>query len=282
MLEHGADIGLKTNNDETVLELCDDPDIRHFIIQKNKEIESQQEQAAVMAAMQQQMQLMSNINSISSHLHLQNHQNLSNTSSANGSIKKSNVDSSNSIVNGNANNSTRSLKRTSTGVSRSSSVRRSSFRDKEKAARKLDTSFKDVLFANELDEHIPLVDKAPAVADSPALSQQQNKITSVVKIINNKTNSETLTNVLVNPQTIIKSTHLSPRNPAKELPSNIDTSANVNSNNNSHNSKTSINIAGNKAFADDFNNNHLKIVKVSKRKFSMSIDSPHQKEFYSF
>ena len=263
MLEHGADINLKTNNDETVLELCDDPDIRHFIIQKNKEIESQQEQADVMAAMQKQMQLMSNINSISSHLHLQNHQNLSNTSSANGSIKKSNVDSSNSIVNGNANNSTRSLKRTSTGVSRSSSVRRSSFRDKEKAARKLDTSFKDVLFANELDEqHLPLVEKA-AAGESPALTQAQNKITSVVKIINNKTNSETLTNLLVNPQTIIKSSNLSPRNPPKELPSNIDTAANVNSNNNSHNSKTSINVANNKAFADDFNNNHLKIVKVS-------------------
>ena len=34
----------------------------------------------------------------------------------------------------------------------SSSVRRSSFRDKEKAARKLDTSFKDVLYATEQHE----------------------------------------------------------------------------------------------------------------------------------
>jgi hypothetical protein len=43
----------------------------------------------------------------------------------------------------------------------SSSVRRSSFREKEKAARKLDTSFKDVLYANEQQENavndIPLV-----------------------------------------------------------------------------------------------------------------------------
>ena len=35
---------------------------------------------------------------------------------------------------------------------KSSSVRRSSFRDKEKAARKLDTSFKDVLYATEHHE----------------------------------------------------------------------------------------------------------------------------------
>ena len=37
----------------------------------------------------------------------------------------------------------------------SSSVRRTSFRDKEKAARKLDTSFKDVLYAseNQIAEH---------------------------------------------------------------------------------------------------------------------------------
>ena len=45
LLEHGADINLRTNNDETVLELCDDPDIRDYIIQKSKEIESQQQQA---------------------------------------------------------------------------------------------------------------------------------------------------------------------------------------------------------------------------------------------
>jgi len=47
LLEHGADINLRTNNDETVLELCDDPDIRDYIIQKSKEIESQQQQASI-------------------------------------------------------------------------------------------------------------------------------------------------------------------------------------------------------------------------------------------
>ena len=36
LLEHGSNIDLKTNNDENVLDLCDDPDIRDFIIQKSK------------------------------------------------------------------------------------------------------------------------------------------------------------------------------------------------------------------------------------------------------
>lgn len=102
LLEYGADINLRTNNDETVLDLCDDPDIREYIIQKSKEIESQQQQQAALAAMQKQMQLIYNTNSISN-----------STNSINESIKKSNADNS-SIVN----NSTRSLKRTSTGVSR--------------------------------------------------------------------------------------------------------------------------------------------------------------------
>lgn len=93
---------MRTNNDETVLDLCDDPDIREYIIQKSKEIESQQQQQAALAAMQKQMQLIYNTNSISN-----------STNSINESIKKSNADNS-SIVN----NSTRSLKRTSTGVSR--------------------------------------------------------------------------------------------------------------------------------------------------------------------
>jgi hypothetical protein len=66
----------------------------------------------------------------------------------NGNTSSSNNSNNNNILSS-INNSTRSLKRTSTGVSRSSSVRRSSFRDKEKAARKLDTSFKDVLYATE-------------------------------------------------------------------------------------------------------------------------------------
>lgn len=101
LLEHGADINLKTNNDETVLDLCDDPDIKDYIIQKSKEIETQQQQAAL-EAMQKQMQLIYNANSISN-----------STNSINESIKKTNGDNS-SIVN----NSSRSLKRTSTGVSR--------------------------------------------------------------------------------------------------------------------------------------------------------------------
>ena len=66
------------------------------------------------------------------------------------------------------------MKRTSTGVSRSSSVRRSSFREREKASRKLDTSFKDVLYAqnNQID------------VDNTQMSQSKNS--SVVKIISNK------------------------------------------------------------------------------------------------
>ena len=174
LLEHGADIDLKTNNDECVLDLCDDPDIRDFIIQKTKEIQSQQEQAAALAAMQKQMQLINNINNSTNYQQPNKNQNLSNNSSTSGSINRKpltdTVNSSNSI----ANNSTRSLKRTSTGVSRSSSVRRSSFREREKASRKLDTSFKDVLYAqnNQID------------VDNTQMSQSKNS--SVVKIISNK------------------------------------------------------------------------------------------------
>lgn len=36
LLEHGAEIDVNTYNDETVLDLCDDPDIRDFIIQKSE------------------------------------------------------------------------------------------------------------------------------------------------------------------------------------------------------------------------------------------------------
>ncbi|CAF0815179.1 unnamed protein product [Brachionus calyciflorus] len=130
LLEAGADIDLRTKNDETVVDLCDDPDVKEFIVQKSKEIETEQAQrqaaakaAAAAAVMQSKLQLISS----------------SNNSLNNGSIKGTN-------------SSSRSLKRTSTGVSRSSSVRRSSFREKEKAARKLDTSFKDFLYATEAQE----------------------------------------------------------------------------------------------------------------------------------
>ncbi len=102
-----------------MLDLCDDPDIRDFIIQKTKEIENQHQQAVTLAAFQKQMQQqqIQNTNLISNHLQPQN---LSSNSSTNGSIKKNHIlDSSNSIINNN-NNSTRSLKRTSTGVSRRS------------------------------------------------------------------------------------------------------------------------------------------------------------------
>lgn len=103
----------RTNNDETVLELCDDPDVREFIIQKSKEIETQQLQkqaaARAAAAMQQMKQL----------------QSVNNGNSTNSNINNNTIDKSSSInnINGstsnnNINNSTRSLKRTSTGVSR--------------------------------------------------------------------------------------------------------------------------------------------------------------------
>lgn len=102
MLENQADINILTNNDETVLELCDDLDIRDFIIQKHKEIELSQQQEALVAEMQKQ-QL---------------------TNSHNSSFKKANSIDNSSVLNqmissnSNINNSTRSLKRTSTGVSR--------------------------------------------------------------------------------------------------------------------------------------------------------------------
>jgi hypothetical protein len=36
LLEHGSEIESRTFNEETVLDLCDDPDIRDFIIQKSE------------------------------------------------------------------------------------------------------------------------------------------------------------------------------------------------------------------------------------------------------
>lgn len=104
MLENGADVNLKTNNDETVLELCDDADVREFIVQKCREIETeQQKQAAARAAAALQMKQLQMINN-------------ANTSANNGSIKSSDKSSNNTISNNN--NSGRSLKRTSTGVNR--------------------------------------------------------------------------------------------------------------------------------------------------------------------
>lgn len=136
LLEHGGDIYLRTNNDETVLELCDDQDVREFIIQKSKEIEIEMQQkqaaAAAKAALQQKLQSINNNTSsnISSMITKPNIIN-SSTSSNNGSIKSNNVNNNNQISNNNVtsnnnmnsstvnpNNSTRSLKRTSTGVSR--------------------------------------------------------------------------------------------------------------------------------------------------------------------
>lgn len=40
LIEAGADIYAKTNNDDTVLDLCDDLDVREFIVQKKREIEN--------------------------------------------------------------------------------------------------------------------------------------------------------------------------------------------------------------------------------------------------
>ncbi len=102
LLEHGADINAKTNNDEAVLDLCDDPDVREFIVQKSREIETeQQKQAAARAAAAMQMKLQL-INS-----------SINNSSQT---LIKNSGDKTNSS--NNINNSTRSLKRTSTGVSR--------------------------------------------------------------------------------------------------------------------------------------------------------------------
>ena len=198
------------------------------------------------------------------------HQNISNSSSANGSIRKAHIDITNSSSLNNPNNSTRSLKRTSTGVSRryivifkhfnlffkftnsmfffvfSSSVRRTSFRDKEKAARKLDTSFKDVLYAQ--NTHSDLKEEL-----NPSLSQlqptQQN--TTVVKIINNK---------IIN-------------NNNNELGLNTNNNDNNNKSplrtNNLENNESTLNNFGNKskAFVDDHNNNQLNIIRVSQELF---------------
>lgn len=270
LLEHGADINLKTNNDENVLDLCDDPDIRDFIIQKNKEIESQQEQAAALAALQKQMLLINNLSTNNNYQQKQ-HQNISNTSSANGSIRntKTHVDIANSRNENNSNNSTRSLKRTSTGVSRSSSVRRSSFRDKEKAARKLDTSFKDVLYAQNLtqtekDEHGVL-----DFQNNPShpIQNSNPKNTTVVKIINNKINNSNNGN---NEQIIHTNNEKSNQNLGNTTGSpnnnknlgNYDISSK--NNNDVENKRDSMNFFDNKkTFVDDHNNNQLKIIKSS-------------------
>jgi protein phosphatase 1 regulatory subunit 16A len=140
LLENGADIDLRTNNDETVLELCDDPDVRDFIIQKSKEIDvhhkERQAQARAAAALQIKLQIINNNNNI-----VNNNNNNNNNqrpsgnviNGSNGSIRSvaeksnsynnvnGNISSSNNSNNNilsSINNSTRSLKRTSTGVSR--------------------------------------------------------------------------------------------------------------------------------------------------------------------
>ena len=129
LLENGGDTDVRTNNDETVLELCDDPDVRDFIIQKSKEIDvhhkERQAEARAAAALQIKLQI---INS-----HNNNPRSTNNgINGSNGSIRSNDKSSSYNNVNGNIsssnnsnnnilssiNNSTRSLKRTSTGVSR--------------------------------------------------------------------------------------------------------------------------------------------------------------------
>ena len=125
LLEQGADINAKTNNNETVLELCDDQDVRDFIVQKSKEIENKQQQAAAAAAARAALQIK---------LHLINSRNTSvdqfsslqnppSVGLSTGSISNLNTASVNAFNNSsisNVNNSSRSLKRTSTGVSRRS------------------------------------------------------------------------------------------------------------------------------------------------------------------
>ena len=134
LLENGADIDLRTNSDETVLELCDDPDVRDFIIQKSKEIDvhhkEKQAQARAAAALQIKLQIINNSNNISNN---NSRQNSNGINGSNGSIRSvaeksnsynnvnGNISSSNNSNNNilsSINNSTRSLKRTSTGVSR--------------------------------------------------------------------------------------------------------------------------------------------------------------------
>lgn len=94
LLENGADVNLKTNNNETVLDLCDDSDVREFITQKMETLEQQKQAAARAAAAALQAQMRTN-----------------SSFSNNGSIKSNDKSALN-------NNSGRSLKRTSTGVTR--------------------------------------------------------------------------------------------------------------------------------------------------------------------
>ena len=138
LLENGADTDLRTHNDETVLELCDDPDVRDFIILKSKEMEDSQHRekqakARAAAALQIKLQIINNSSSLRQSNSAQN--NTTNNGS-NGSIRSvataeksnsynnvnngniSNSNSSNNNILTSINNSTRSLKRTSTGVSR--------------------------------------------------------------------------------------------------------------------------------------------------------------------
>ena len=117
LLEHGADVNVRTNNDETVLDLCDDPDVREFIMQKSREIETeQQKQAAARAAAAALQMKLQMINSNGNSNNSTNNTNNSLNNTSQNLLRNGGGDKTNS--NNNINNSTRSLKRTSTGVSR--------------------------------------------------------------------------------------------------------------------------------------------------------------------
>ncbi len=143
----------------------------------------------------------------------------------------------------------------------SSSVRRSSFREKEKAARKLDTSFKDVLYAqNSCDEKIDEQTK------SNSGTGQHIKSTTVVKIINNKVTANE-SQSMTTAYGVIKNVY--------EKPSSKFNDENVQNNVEKNNiaakdtdditkkNSSSSSFGNKKAFLDDYNNNQLKLTKVS-------------------
>lgn len=125
----------------------------------------------------------------------------------------------------------------------SSSVRRSSFRDKEKAARKLDTSFKDVLYAQDIR------------SDKEDETNLKSKKTTVVKIINNKLREEP------SPGSVITNSKFDTENmPPPETIRTIN-------NHRVENEKNKLSSAGSfgankKSFYDDHNNNQLKVTMV--------------------
>ena len=155
----------------------------------------------------------------------------------------------------------------------SSSVRRSSFREKEKAARKLDTSFKDVLYAQNSCE-----EKADEQPRSNSATGQHPKNTTVVKIINKKVTGNdnqsmttaygVINNVYERPSSKFNNENIPPQQLKNSSVENNNLITN-DTENKTIKSSSSSSFGNKKAFLDDHNNNQLKLIKVSYFKSGM-------------